>query len=90
MDRIERSHNLVTMCLLAVAVGIVAAIGAWIFKKLIALFHNALLLQQFGWSYEVTDYVSANPWGWGIILGIISISAERLKGAPCLASRVVS
>ena len=67
MDRIERSHNLVTMCLFAVAVGIVAAIGAWIFKKLIALFHNTLLLQQFGWSYEVTDYVSANPWGWGII-----------------------
>ena len=68
MERSDRPHTLVTMCLLAVVVGIVAAAGAWIFKKLIAFFHNALLLGQFGWSYDVSDYVAINPWGPGIIL----------------------
>lgn len=67
MEKAERPHSLVTMCALAVVVGIVAAAGAWIFKKLIAFFHNGLLLQQYSWSYEVTDYVADNPWGWGII-----------------------
>lgn len=68
MERSDRPHTLVTMCLLAVLVGIVAAAGAWIFKKLIAFFHNALLLGQFGWAYDVSDYVQVNPWGPGIIL----------------------
>jgi len=53
---------------LAVLVGIVAAIGAWIFKTLIALVHNAVLLGRFGWDYTVNDYISINPWGPGIIL----------------------
>jgi CIC family chloride channel protein len=68
MDQDTHHHNLVTMSLLAVAVGVVAAIGAWIFKKLIALVHNAVLLGQFGWDYTVTDYVADDPWGPGIIL----------------------
>ena len=53
---------------LALAVGIVAALGAVIFRDLIALFHNVLFLGQFSFQYDANLHTPPSPWGVLVIL----------------------
>jgi CIC family chloride channel protein len=56
------------MWLAAVLVGMVAGLGAIVFRALIALFHNALFLGQFSATYDANVHTPASPWGWLVIL----------------------
>lgn len=53
---------------LALLVGVVAGVGAIVFRWLIAFFHNLFLLGKFSITYDATVHTPASPWGLGIIL----------------------
>jgi chloride channel protein, CIC family len=55
------------MLCLAVAVGVVAGVGAWAFRMLIGLIHNAMFLGQFKFDYDANIFTAPGPWGIGII-----------------------
>ena len=67
-EQLEQSKNLLTMSLLAVGVGVVAGVGAWIFRVLIAAFHNIFFLGTLSFKYDANLHTVGNPWGAGIIL----------------------
>jgi CIC family chloride channel protein len=54
--------------LLAVLIGIVAGLGAVVFRGLIALFHNLLFLGMLSLSYDANAHTPASPWGGLVIL----------------------
>ena len=47
----------------SVAVGVVAALGAVVFRGLIALFHNLLFLGHFSLVYDANVHTPPSPWG---------------------------
>jgi CIC family chloride channel protein len=53
---------------LAILVGIVAGLGAYVFRSLIALFHNLMFLGKFSIVYDATVHTVPGPWGPWIIL----------------------
>ena len=58
--------------LLSVAIGIVAGLGAVVFRGLIALFHNLLFLKQFSFAYDANVHTSVSPWGiWVIAVPVV-------------------
>ena len=64
----ERPLGLLRFSLLAVLIGIVAGLGAVVFRGLIAVFHNLLFLGKFSVSYNANLHTAASPWGAAIIL----------------------
>ena len=60
--------RLPVMCVLAFLAGIIGGIGAWAFRMLIGLIHNALFLGQFSFVYDANQHTAGSPWGAGIIL----------------------
>ena len=62
------AFGLISMSLLAVAVGCITGIGAWAFRELIGLVHNVFFLQQFSFSYDSSVFTPTNPWGVWVIL----------------------
>jgi len=55
------------MCFLSLAVGIIAGLGAWVFRMLIGLFHNLFFLGQFQFVYDANRHTSENPCCAGIV-----------------------
>lgn len=55
------------MLAMAVAVGVVGGLGAVVFRKLIALFHNLFFFGRFSGDYNTLLHTAASPWGIGII-----------------------
>lgn len=53
---------------LVLLVGIVAGLGAILFRQLIAFFHNLLFYGKFSLDYDVLQHATASSWGIGIIL----------------------
>jgi chloride channel protein, CIC family len=53
---------------LAVLVGLIAGIGAVIFRDLIGLFHNLLFFGRLDLNYDTLQHTAASSWGLGIIL----------------------
>jgi CIC family chloride channel protein len=51
-----------------VAVGAVGAIGAAVFRGLIALFHNVLFLGHWSFAYDANAHTPPSPWGPFVIL----------------------
>ena len=66
--RLERPLGLLRFSLLAVLIGIVAGLGAVVFRGLIAVFHNLLFLGTFSVHYDANVHTAASPWGTAIIL----------------------
>ena len=60
--------GLVSLCLLAIVVGLVTGFGAVVFRDLIGLIHNVLFLDQFSFRYDANLFTPASPWGAGVIL----------------------
>ena len=52
---------------MAVAVGIVAGLGAVAFRKLIALFHNLFFYGRISTTFETLQHAAGSRWGIGII-----------------------
>jgi CIC family chloride channel protein len=57
-----------TFMLLSVLVGVIAGLGAVLFRGLIALFHNLLLLGKVSFLYDANIHTPASPWGPLVIL----------------------
>jgi len=53
---------------LSILVGIVAGLGAVLFRAMIALFHNFFFLGKLSIIYDTNSHTAAGPWGPGIIL----------------------
>ncbi|MGA9193128.1 MAG: chloride channel protein, partial [Anaerolineales bacterium] len=53
---------------LSILVGIVAGLGAVLFRAMIALFHNFFFLGKLSIIYDTNSHTPAGPWGPGIIL----------------------
>lgn len=56
------------MLLMAAFVGVVAGVGAWLFRLLIGFVHNAFFRGEFSVIYDANVYTPPNPWGLGVIL----------------------
>jgi CIC family chloride channel protein len=56
------------MLLMAALVGVVAGLGAWVFRLLIGFFHNALFRGELSVIYDANIFTPSNPWGLGIVL----------------------
>lgn len=54
--------------LLSVLVGVVAGLGAVVFRGLIAVFHNLLFLGKWLFSFNANSHTPASPWGFWVIL----------------------
>lgn len=54
--------------LLAILIGLVAGLGAYVFRSLIALFHNVMFLGKFSVVYDATLHTPPGPWGPWVIL----------------------
>ncbi len=54
--------------LLAVGVGVVAGVGAVVFRALIGFFHNLLFLGKWSSVYDANAHTPASPWGPLVIL----------------------
>ena len=63
-----RRPCLVTLSLLALAVGVAAGVGAIVFRELIGFIHNLLFLGQLSTHYDTRLFTLASPWGPFVIL----------------------
>ena len=63
-----RSFSLPIVCLLAFLVGIVAAIGAVVFRYLISVVHNLFFFGSFSYFYDANKFDPPSTWGPFIIL----------------------
>lgn len=64
----DREVSLPAMLLLALVVGIVAGVGAIVFKYLIAFIYNSAFYGELSLHLEPNAYGAPSPWGMGIIL----------------------
>ncbi|MDD7910339.1 chloride channel protein [Pseudovibrio exalbescens] len=63
-----RVISLPGLCVFAVAIGVVAAAGAVIFRFLIAVVHNFFFYGKFSFAFDANHVGEPSPWGAGIIL----------------------
>jgi chloride channel protein, CIC family len=85
-DDSDRHVGLVVLSLLALGVGVVAGVGAVVFRDLIGLIHNVLFLGQFVYRYDANMFTPPSPWGVFVILvpvvGAIGVTFLVDKFAP--------
>jgi len=78
--------GLVGMSLLAVLVGIITGIGAFLFRELIGLVHNLFFLQTVSFAYDSSLFTPSNPWGAFVTLvpavGAIAVTFVIAQFAP--------
>ncbi len=56
----------------SLAVGVIAGLGAVVFRAMIGSFHNLLFLGQLSWNYDANVHTPASPWGtWVILVPVI-------------------
>jgi len=64
----QRKLNQTNLWLMSIVIGIVAGLGAVVFRGLIAGFHNLFFLGTFSLTYDANQHTPAGPWDAGIIL----------------------
>ncbi len=64
----ERTLGQLNLSLLTIIVGIVAGLGAVVFRGLIAVIHNLMFLHKFSFVYDANLHTPASPWGAAVIL----------------------
>lgn len=57
-----------SFALLAVVLGVVAGLGAFVFRLLISLFHNLFFLGKLSFVYDSNVHTPPSPWGWAVVL----------------------
>jgi CIC family chloride channel protein len=69
VEPIQRKlYGPITFLLLSILVGVVAGLGAVVFRGLIALFHNLLFLGTLSTAYDANVHTPSSPWGPFIVL----------------------
>jgi CIC family chloride channel protein len=66
--QVSNSLGPIVFAFVSASVGILAGLGAVIFRAMIAVFHNVLFLGRFSWSYDANTHTPPSPWGPGVIL----------------------
>ena len=56
------------MILCVLAVGVIAGLGAVVFRAMIGGFHNLLFVGRWSFAYDANVHTLASPWGAGIML----------------------
>ncbi len=64
----DRTLSLPVLVLLAFVIGVVAALGAVVFRAMISAVHNLFFLGKIGFFYDANQFDAATPWGPAIIL----------------------
>lgn len=59
----ERSVGLASLCVIAFVVGIVAAVGAVLFRAMISFVHNLSYRGFVAFTYDANHFEPASPWG---------------------------
>lgn len=59
----DRPLSALNLTLVSVAVGVVAGLGAALFRAMIGLIHNLLFLGKFDLFYDANSHTPAGPWG---------------------------
>ncbi|MGD9948580.1 MAG: chloride channel protein [Desulfobulbus sp.] len=76
----------IALLLLAVLTGVIAGVGALLFRGLIALVHNGLFLGTFSLSYDANQHTPLSPWGPAVVLvpvlGALVVTFLVTKFAP--------
>ena len=67
MLSLNKFRHFARFYLLVLLVGMVAGLGAIVFRQLIAFFHNLLFYGVFSLDYDVLQHAAASTWGMGII-----------------------
>ena len=82
----RRYFSGIGLSLLSIVVGIVAGLGAIVFRDLIALLHNLFFLGRLSLDYNANVYTPESPWGAGVIfvpvLGAIIVAFLVKNFAP--------
>jgi CIC family chloride channel protein len=69
---VARTISPIMFGLLSVVIGIVAGLGAVVFRGMIAVFHNLLFLQKFSFTYDANVHTSPSPLGpWIIAVPVV-------------------
>ncbi len=73
----RRRLSTFSLALLAVLLGIVAGLGAFAFRALIAFFHNLLFLGELSLQYDTNQHTPPSPWGFWValvpVLGAVAV-----------------
>ena len=84
--RLPQRLGLVRLSLLALVVGLVAGVGAVVFRALIGLIHNLAFLGSFSVDYDASVFTPASPWGVLVVLvpviGSVLVTFLITKFAP--------
>jgi CIC family chloride channel protein len=68
----SKNRGTLLLCLLAVLVGVIAGVGAWVFRLLIGFFHNLLFLGKISPYFDANVHTATDVWGaWIIAVPII-------------------
>jgi len=67
----ERPLRPLTMALISLAIGVVAGIGAVVFRALIAVFHNLVFLGKLSTFYDANRHTEPSPLGVGIVAVVV-------------------
>jgi CIC family chloride channel protein len=67
-----KERGVLQLGVLAIAVGVIAGLGAWLFRLLIAFFHNLLFLREFSLTYDANLHTPTDVWGaWVIAIPMV-------------------
>jgi CIC family chloride channel protein len=84
--RLPQRIGLVRLSLLALALGLVAGLGAVVFRALIGFIHNLAFLGLFSVNYDASVFTPASPWGVFVVLvpviGSVLVTFLITKFAP--------
>jgi CIC family chloride channel protein len=64
----HRGFGPFSFALLAIVLGVVAGLGAFVFRALIAVIHNLFFLGHLSGRYDTSLHAHPSPWGWGVVL----------------------
>ncbi len=68
----KEDRGIFLLCVLAVLVGVIGGIGAWVFRLLIGFFHNLLFLGKLDLYYDANIHTPTDVWGaWVIAVPMI-------------------
>ena len=72
----RRRLGTLTLSMLSVGLGVVAGIGAFVFRALIGLFHNLFFLGRLSWVYDSNHHTPPGPWrSWVALAPVIGAVA---------------
>ncbi|MBS0411089.1 MAG: chloride channel protein [Proteobacteria bacterium] len=90
VDDQPRSLSLLRLSLLALGLGVITGVGAWLFRDLIGLLHNLFFAGRWAIRYDSNQFTPPAPWGAWIILApvigaagvtfLVSTFAPEAKG----------